>query len=337
MSQETKRQHFVPRTYLKNFGFETKKSTQIWVCAKEENNRLFQSNITNVALQNHFYSLKGETVEERQIIEKFYADNIEGDYNEVYQILVDPKKVKISDEERVKIILTILSLYYRNPIWVNKHNIVWESALKESYRMLDHPDCKERKIGMPDGTDLDCEGKSLEEVLEEVRKEHHQIYIMEHLKYTFSLVNARLKDNITVIKLGDDKEFITSDNPVIMTNIHNPNIVPFNVENFIKLPIDSKHQLVIAPQSLAFTDDANIFRRTDTGNISYMERMIMNSQQYNNSINQIFGSKEAIETYLSNKSHYEKELTPEEIKRSDKAIEKVKEMMKKLGIEGDWI
>ena len=336
MSQETKRQHFVPRSYLKNFGFTKKESTQIWACDKKDDNRMFLSNIQNVALQKHFYTLSGDTREKRQIIEKFYADNIENDYNEVYQILIDPQKVKISEDERQKIIITILSIYYRNPIWLNKHNSVWESALTSSYSMLSHPDCNEQRIGLPDGSYIDCEGKSLAEVIEEVRKDHHQKFLLEHLKYTFSLVRARLNDNISVIKLGGDKEYITSDNPVIMNNINSSHIIPFNVENFIKLPIDPKHQLVIAPKSLSFKGDDNIFRRTDTENISHMERMIMNSQQYDNSLKQIFGTKSAIETYLANKPTYDRDLTPEEIERSDKALENIKGLMKKFGIDGDW-
>ncbi|WMX17066.1 DUF4238 domain-containing protein [Aureispira sp. CCB-E] len=336
MGKGTIRQHFVPRTYLKNFGIVGKKKVQVYVYDKE-NERNFLTNTAKIAVQKHFYSLEGKTIEEQQMIEKFYADNIESDYEEVYELLTDASKIQITDDEKYKIVTTILSIYYRNPIWVNKHNEVWKSALTESYRLLENS--KEKKIQLPDGEFVDCENKSLEDVIEEVRQKHHQAYLLEHLKYTFMLVNARLDDSITVIKLSGDHEFITSDNPVIMSNMDGSKIIPFDKDNFIRLPIDNKHQVIISPKSISGSKEENnvILRRFDNENISSMESMILNTQEYDNALTYIIGNESGVNGYLRNKPLYERTVTPKELEDDKKALIKLKELLEPLKFDKELL
>jgi len=80
--ERVRRQHYVPRMYLRNFVFD-KEHERIWVF-KKDNGTSFASSIMNIAQEQYFYDF---TIDEdhpagirenEQIVEKFFAD-LEGD------------------------------------------------------------------------------------------------------------------------------------------------------------------------------------------------------------------------------------------------------------------
>jgi hypothetical protein len=114
MSELVKRQHFVPRTYLKHFGFEKNKANYIWVLPKASTTEqdIFDSNVQNVALKKHLYTLPGKTVAQKMMIEKFYSKQLEDKYDQIHSLLVDPGKTAISATERELIIMTVVTMFY---------------------------------------------------------------------------------------------------------------------------------------------------------------------------------------------------------------------------------
>ena len=84
-----KRQHFVPRTYLKHFSKQVGEDYLINVLPRLETNedKIFESNIQNICLQRHIYTLPGNTVEEKMLLEKFYSANYESQYDSIYSLL----------------------------------------------------------------------------------------------------------------------------------------------------------------------------------------------------------------------------------------------------------
>ena len=122
--KETKRQHFVPQAYLKNFSSE--KGGEFFINAlptsSPSSDKIFTPNIKNIAIEKDIYTLPGDTEDERQLIERFYSDNFEAHYDKVYQILTDPTKNSVTAAERELIISTVVTMFYRTTKWINSHN-----------------------------------------------------------------------------------------------------------------------------------------------------------------------------------------------------------------------
>src|SRR5690554_4832104 len=121
MADLVKRQHFVPRTYLKHFAEQSGDEYSIHVLPTEatEIEKIFNTNIKNVALERHLYTLPGETVEQQMAVEKLYSENFETHYDSIYEILTNANKTEITPEERKLIISTVVTMYYRTTKWVN--------------------------------------------------------------------------------------------------------------------------------------------------------------------------------------------------------------------------
>ncbi|WP_433780484.1 DUF4238 domain-containing protein [Flavobacterium anhuiense] len=101
MADLVKRQHFVPRTYLKHFSEQSGDKYFIHALLSDgtEAEKIFSSNITNVAFERHLYTLPGETIEQQMAVEKLYSDELEVHYDSIYKILTDSKKTEITSEE----------------------------------------------------------------------------------------------------------------------------------------------------------------------------------------------------------------------------------------------
>ena len=69
-----KRQHYVPKFYLRQFS-NFKDNEYLLVAYNKESQRPFNVNIENIALENYFYSL-----DEEETIEKLFS-SFEGDFN----------------------------------------------------------------------------------------------------------------------------------------------------------------------------------------------------------------------------------------------------------------
>src|SRR4051794_29085147 len=97
-----KKKNYVPRTYFKSFARQNGQEYFIYAILNSatEKDKIFEVNIKNIALEKDFYTLPGETDEQKMAIEKFYADEFEQHYSSIYNILIDPNKTEITPEER---------------------------------------------------------------------------------------------------------------------------------------------------------------------------------------------------------------------------------------------
>lgn len=327
---ESEDHHFVPQTYLRKFPKQPN-CAKVCVANKHEEDKVFYALPRSICFKKHLYRLEGKTQEERQVVERFYSVQIESDYPKIYDLLVDPNKVDITKQERKSIIMTIISLYLRNIVWLTQRNIVFDRAIEEAHQIM--LQSGGNKIVFPFGV-MNCEGKSVSDIKREVAEHNRQRFAIEHLLYVYRLVDLRIEDNITVIKLEDGMAYITSDNPVVILG-RDSQIVPFNVENIISLPIDPKHQVLINPKSWGCGKDG-ISRWTASGNIGSVQEMINNGNQYKNAHNLIIGSQSGIENFKKLKLSYFKVATQEQLEQDGKKFHKIIELMQKLGIKTDW-
>lgn len=307
-----KRQHFVPRTYLKHFGVQDGQEYLVHVLPESatEKEAIFQSNIKNVALEKHLYSLPGETAEQKMAVEKFYSEELEQHYDSIYQILTDSEKMELTNEERELVISTVVTMYYRTTKWVNASRDLMGRAFNQVFVMCERTGKDYFTFG---DEKISIAGRTLEEFIKEYNKERQPGMILTQLEVAINLIKIRVQnDSICVIKIDDaNLELVTSDNPVIASNNKPERFAPFDPSNILKLPLDSQHILMLMPECAEGLEN-RIWRRLSKRPFSEIEKLTANYSQMQNSERFMFGSKSALESYLTTKQESERPLEEEE-------------------------
>jgi len=324
MANETKSQHYVPRTYLKNFSVKRKKN--YYICAADKDNlcNILFSNIVNVCLENNIYTLKGETSEQRQAVEKFYSENIESNYQEVYNTLTDKDILTINKDMHYKIILTVITLLYRTSKLLHLHNDDRNKALERVFSL-----CKQenKDYFLFKEARYSIKGKTLKEIQNEFKKNEKDLEILTQLDVALRLAEIRCFDGIIVTKVQPEDYLITSDNPVILSNIQPGNIAPFDPENSINLPIDDSHVLTILPHSQK-PGINRIIRHDPQSTMSHAKMISNNTSQLQNCFRYIIGNKKGLTNLNLSIDEYRKLISAEQKKKLDELRQIVMQIMK---------
>jgi hypothetical protein len=317
MAQDlVKRQHYVPRTYLKNFSSKQTRDEHFIKALPIEEPRpekIFEMNVKNVCLERNLYTLPGETAQEKMLLEKFYSDEIEQHYNKIYALLTDPAKTTISSEERELIISTVITTFYRTTKWINQHNDLMKRVYNQMFSLCQQAG---KDYFLFEGTKISIKDKTLDELLQEHKVENRPGQVITQLEVALKLIQVRIQsDNIFISKLVDDDcEFITSDNPVVLQNIKGGHIAPFDPSNIMKLPLDKKHMLFLMPDA---DEEARqlIVRHNVSGLFCKTEKLISNAEQFQKADRFILGDDSSLNSYLQTKDLAERPLSEEEIKK----------------------
>ena len=321
-----KRHHYVPRTYLKHFAEETKDEYYINALSSKETqkDKIFNTNIKNIALEGHLYTMPGETTEQKMAVEKFYSDELEVHYDTIYKILTDENISEITEEQRNLIISTVVTMYYRTTKWVNLSRELMSRVFQRAFLLCEQTG---KDYFMFEDEKLSIAGKTLEEFTSEFNKMRQPGMILTQLEFAFKLISLRIKnDSICVVKIEEENlQLITSDNPVIAHNNKPERFAPFDTTNVLELPLNAKYKLILMPDC---PEDLKlrIFRRSSISPFSEIEKLTTNFAQMQNSERFIFGSKAALESYLNTKQESERPL--EEGENTSDIFKK----LKKLGL-----
>jgi hypothetical protein len=251
MGKKTTRQHFVPQTYLKNFAHE-RKNGQFYLYFKNPNllgnGGTGCNNTINLCVEGGLYDLPGElTDEERTIVDRFYNDAYETGWTSVYEKLVNENVTVITPEDRRLIIGMVSSLYFRNRSWNVFLNQVKADIIERGYRLA-------TELGSDSfemlGEVVIIKGRSIELIKKEYLERDKPGIILSGVRATINLLRRRIdSDGIEVMKIVNPNEhFLTSDNPVTVRDPDNQHIIPSNPSNFLSLPIDHKHTLLLIPE-----------------------------------------------------------------------------------------
>ncbi len=115
----------------------------------------------------------------------------------------------------------------------------------------------------------------MNEIIATHKKENKQAFIQKHLKLTINLVKSHFSDIIFVDTNKSDTGFITSDRPVICTNI----------SGSFRLPINKDYLLIIMPNTENVDYNPNIIIR----NNPFINSRTRNLMQYENAERYIIG------------------------------------------------
>lgn len=274
--QETIRQHWVPRSYLNKFGIERKPGQfQLHALLKEKRDISFLTSTDNLCVKGNMYTLPGETEEERQVIEKIYGDQWENEYPKVYDLITDDAITEIDDETRLLIIGTVTTLLFRT----TKMQATEDRLMEQVFRAhLFHSKTTGDTLIDIEGTRIHTEGKSVDELVREYAKEGQAGKTIAQLTYAIKLALGRRYDNIAVVKLNSDDNFITSDHPVGLWNQHGGILAPFSPSNLLSLPVNAKYRIDIVP-SIAPQVRQKVLRLTHEGLMATGDALKNNQRQ----------------------------------------------------------
>jgi len=294
-----KRQHYVPRTYLKNFAEPNGKEYIISALPKSDlkSDKIFKASIKNIALENDLYTMPGETEEQKMIIEKFYANEFEKYYEEIYKLLTDEKTTTITTEQRELIISTVITMYYRTTHWINKSKALMSRVFHRLFILCEQTG---KDYFMFEDEKISIAGKTAEQFTKEYNTDRQPLMILTQLETAMKLIKLKVENSsIMVSKLVDENfEFITSDNPVIARNPYEKEFIPFDSNNIFYLPLDSNHMLKLIPEMKQGMEN-RIFRRQSDHILSKFDTLVNNQSQFESSENFLFGSDAGLKSYLS--------------------------------------
>jgi hypothetical protein len=249
---------------------------------------------SNLCVDCDLYTLKKLANDEKYRIEDFFSTEIESDYNFVFNILTNDSIEFITPDQRIKILKTLLSLYFRTPKILNEF-------VETAVQLLKELKSKEKGKFSFMGIEIDLENSGLHDIKKEIRENSREDYIKTNLMLLGEFMKLRTFDGIVVIKLIGDQEFITSDNPVTITNVEGELLNLFSFENSIYVPISPKYCVFIAP-----TSEGAIVNKIYRNHDNFIQHIILNDSTFKNAERWCMGTENGIERFLEEEEEYSK-------------------------------
>jgi hypothetical protein len=249
-------QHYIPRSYIKNFASKQGDKYFVEALHKKTNKIIPSLSTKDICVSTNLYTMQ-ETQGDKFAIEKFYAQNVDSVYPEVYDLLINPEVKFITLDERRKIIFTTMSLYFRTPKFLNAHNTLIDNVFDDIAKYVDP------KTGIVNCTfeneKIKFHISEIDNIKKEQRIKNKQAFLATHLELWHNFVEFKLNDGISVFQVEGDIDLITSDNPVVIRSIEENKFNIFDPNNIIQLPLDRRHFLTIFPKT-ELSVQSQIFR-----------------------------------------------------------------------------
>lgn len=298
MSEPIK-QHYVPRSYLKNFA-ECNKKKKCFVDVYYKRDDVIRQNIDTktICYQKHLYTLQSEDDKNKYDLELYYANNVDAEFQNIYRLLIDKKRSILSKEEKLKILYVCLSFYFRTPIHLNHSNSFTDDLFERLKLLADDEGII--KTSMFGGDKVNVE--ELDEIKQKSKEDAKTKFDIEHLQKWFDFVQHKYECTINVIEIQDKGAYlITSDNPVMIREYRTNQFCGlFNPNNVITMPLDSKHFLEIHPNTVA-NEEYEIQRLTHDTDFVFTT----NAMTEQNADNLLIGKKNTIDFHFKLKEKYE--------------------------------
>ncbi|MDH7464681.1 DUF4238 domain-containing protein [Chitinophagaceae bacterium 26-R-25] len=255
-----KRQHYHPRSFLRPFADETPDGKHLVEVGSVTTREIkFPVGVADICVTKNLYTLPHVTGDDKYLVEKFYAEQIDGVYPDVYRMLVDPHVIRITEEQRQQILNTTLSLYFRNARFLNDRNQEVDQLFSRFEEKEFHSDDAKLFIRYR-GQQYTFLPSEIAAVKEQIKLKNRQDFIFDHLQDWKDFVVLKKNSQIGVSKIEGDMKLITSDNPVRISNLNGDADEIFEPRNSIQLPIDRDHLLWISPNGEEWERD-KIYRQ----------------------------------------------------------------------------
>jgi hypothetical protein len=235
-------QHYVPRTYLKNFAVKGKKNEYYANVYDIQSEHFIRPNIKGICAEKDFYTLDNEVVKDRLVIEKAYSEHIEPMYGKAYDLLTNDKILHVNSRERTEILVGIIQLYARNPSLLLKQQ---SSHRDELLKLI----TKNKLSGVKGvtylGEDYSFRDCKEEIIIHGVERSVAKQFKLEHLKGTEEILKFHGQAKFEVFKIDDESRFMTCDNPIILSDSLTENEHPLLRSKQFTLTLNNKYALNI--------------------------------------------------------------------------------------------
>jgi hypothetical protein len=226
--------------------------------------------------------------DKKRVLEKYYSSNIEGDYPNIYDFLLDSSAKKVDNKMRIKILSFVFSQFTRTSKLTNTFNDFWNRGLERGYQMM-NPDSVDQKIYFEGGGSIDFKDKTLEQVQKESDNQSRQHINLKNFERFYDLRTRRLKDIINIYKVHSDDLLVTSDNPVISS------CFMFDPKSHFHMPLDEKHMILLLPFQQDTLDIKEVHRTNLGKEMSYVQSITNNIRQIENAERYVIGSRTALD------------------------------------------
>lgn len=219
------RQHHVPRLYLKNFSFAKNNSLKVY--AREKiNGNVFETNIEDIAVEKNFYTVS--QFSDKYIWEKLYAN------------IIEPQMSKL---------LTTITAKDSNPLIVDNAAIIQDEekcilANCLIYQMMRSKNFREYELKLYEeiapqildqiSEDFSVSGKSeLAHKVNQISLDDENIF--KSVAFNIAIDEKRINKFASILynkawlfyHISGDRQFITSDNPIMLINGSTLEVTPF--------------------------------------------------------------------------------------------------------------
>jgi hypothetical protein len=293
-----KHQHFIPKSYLKNFAQQ--EQGKFFVEAKlksEDKPKEKLLSIQDICVDKNLYTIPHAQGDDKYKIERYYAENIDAVYPEIYALLTDSSITYITLKQRAEIVMTTMSLFFRTPKFLNLNerrvNLILDYAVKNH---IDEKGIVKYKFR---DYDFNFHIDEIENVKTHLRIKNKIKFLQEHLKTWHQFIEFKVKSGLVVYRMYQDNELITSDNPVSMRSMAGNPFNVFDPTNIISVPLDNKHYLTIMPNTEEATLD-----RIHRGERDIWFGLTTNSEVEENSEDWILGKPGSVTKHLNDQIKY---------------------------------
>lgn len=315
------KQHYIPRSYLKNFGVEGKKGNYFVDAYKLEDEFLLEQISTkSICFKKNLYTIPNADVDRKYALEHHYAEHVDSEFPKIYALLIDEKVMVLTPEQKRQVLYVCLSLYFRTPKVLNHHNAFTDQILD---RMLLYADANGDVKFSFEEEKYEFNKKDIDKVRHEFKERNRVKFIVNHLERWKEFVDFKYDCTINVHQINDaNASLITCDNPVSIRGMNSTRFEGlFNPDSVITLPLDTKYYLEIFSNNIA-DGQTRINRMVHDRDYVFTTNAIIQS----NAEKLIIGKPGTIERHFEIQSSYEEDENAERF--VEKAKFKLEQMQK---------
>ena len=220
---KAKRQHWVPRFYLKEFSIDAnRKEHQVWIFSNTQGDPQCV-NVKDIAVKKYLYTPK-----DANNIRDWYMEDklasLESTISTIWPIFANGYIDLNNDSNRKIISLFMAILFLRHPKRIQEYS-VFQNNLIDFYNTLpkdqdNRPDISHFIIK---GKKFELDKSAWQEYSNPTTYDKEKLFVDYIERMAVDIANVLMKKRWSII-VSETKKFITSDNPIILTNINSDKI-----------------------------------------------------------------------------------------------------------------
>lgn len=260
-----KNQHYVPQSYLRNFAEKNLAFISI------NGGNIFRKSVRRICSEEFLYDVENFDLYDKQIIENFYGKNIDAYFPEITNFCKDGKQQVLTPQMRELLVTCCLSLVFRHPKFINNN-----------------PEFNEEDIIVEKGNKQINYSK--------IKR------VSSHLENFKRLVDLRINDGIAVSFCDLKTEFITNDNPVLITNSNLELQSHFDPSNMLYLPLSPQICITFTP-----SNDPDLKRTFIKSSMPKDQVYLINQRIEEQSERTLIGTENGLKNFFKEKEFYSDE------------------------------